>query len=329
MTSRGVSSVGSNDRQRDDLTVINGISPPRQDRLNEEFGVYTLGALATVTNETAKSVAKAITGVSLNMVKDWRAKAQKELSSRPVTEEEETDTNDEAKSPVTESEWKSFASFVVVVQARQMKDGTREQRIKVHHRETDKQRVWPDEDDEWPGMTSTQPWEWIVAQVGETEEVVPGAKERAPAEPKSAESPPARVPQTKIVVTTIHAYQPPDAEAPVGVGRAGELFRGTVRGSEPFALEASFELIETTGAEVAKERGSYRAKFYARNRSTGERIYLNDTQPEPLSGNKSHHTAKLPIVTLPRGNYKLQVLVTLQDPLSALGFLEVPMLQVV
>lgn len=321
-------SMGSDDRQCDHLTVINGISPTRQDKL-KEFGICTLEDLATITDEVAESVAKDWAGVSANMVKDWCAKAQKELSSRHVTEEEEANTDDEANSPPAENEWKSFATFVVVVQARPMKDGPRDLRLKVHHKDTDEHAVWPDEDKEWPGIRSTQFWEWIVAQVGETEEALPTVKKEARVELTSAESSPPPVPQAKVKVTQIHAYQPADAKAPIPLGKAGNLFRGTVQASEPFALEASFELVETTGAELAKERGTYCAKFYARNRSTGECIHLNNTEPQPLVGNKLPHTAKLDNVTLSPGNYKLQVLVQLECLAPILGYLEVPLLHVV
>jgi hypothetical protein len=324
----GEKSMGSNERQCDDLTVIRGISPTRQVKL-KEFGICTLEDLAKITDETAESVAEAITGVSANMVKDWRAKAQKELSSRQVTIDEEANTDDEARSPATRSEWKSYATFVVVVQTRPGKDGPTELRIKVHHKETDKHVVWPDEDKEWPGIRSTQFWEWIVAQVGKAEEALPKAKKEARVEPTSAESSPPRVPQAKIRVTQIHAYQPADAKAPIALSKAGDLFRGTVQASEPFALEASFELVDPTGAELAKERGTYCAKFYARNRSTGECIHLNDTEPQSLVGNKSPHTAKLDNVTLSPGNYKLQVLVQLECLPPILGYLEVPLLHVV
>lgn len=329
MKSRGAISVSSKDRQFDDLTMIRGISPPRQEKLNEEFDIYTLEDMATVSDETAKAVAKAIRGVSLNMVKDWRASAREELSSSPDTEEEGAGINEEAESSDTESEWKSLASFVVVVQARQVEYGERELRIDVLHRETDLHGAWPDDDADWMGLRSPQPWEWIVAQVDRTGEAVLEAKQEAPIKPKSDGPTPIRVPQAKVKVTHIHAYQPIDARAPVGVGKAGGFFRGTVRGDEPFALEACFELAATNGADAAQQGGTYHAQFYASNRSTGERIYLNSTEPERFIENQSSYTAMLPSATLPPGNYKLQVLVRLGDRVQGLGFLEVPMLLVV
>jgi hypothetical protein len=329
ITPTGDDSMNSDDRRYDDVTVIKGIREKRQRTLKEKFRVSTLQDLANISDETTKAVAKALNGVSAEMVRGWSVEAREKLSLQRAVEQANSDPAGEANSPATRGEWKSSASFVVVFQARQMQDGTRQQRVKAHHKEADRHAIWPHEGEEWPGLESTQPWEWMVEQLGERVEPVPTVEEEPPVEARPAESPPLAVPQARLQVTQIRAFQPAQAETPIGTGRAGDLFRGTVQGSEPFALEASFELVETTGAELARERGTYRAKFYARNRSTGECIHLNDTEPQPLVGNKSPHTAKLPGATLPPGNYKLQVLVQLECLPPILGYLEVPLLQVV
>ena len=315
--------------QRDDLTVIKGISKARQGTLREESGICTLQELAAISDEKASSVAKRLTGVSADMVRGWRVQAQEEASALLSLESANEDSKGTGSSNTPTSEWKSFASFIVVVQARQMQDGTREQRLKVHHRETDKHMVWPGDDTDWLGLRNPQPWEWIVDRLGETGEAVLEAEEEAPVKPTSASLPPVHVSQAEIRVTHINAYQPVHAQTPVGVGKAGAFFRGTIRGREPFALEACFELAATNGAKVAQERGTYQAEFYASNRSTGERVCLNNTEPQHLIENQSSYTAFLPSATLPPGNYKLQVLITLVDRAQGLGFLEVPMLQVV
>lgn len=328
ITPTGDDSMNSDDRQYGDVTVIKGISEKRQ-RTLKKFGVSSVQDLATISDETAKAVAKGLNGVSAEMVKGWSVEARKELSLQRAVEPAKSDPADGVNSPATKGEWKSSASFVVVFQARQMQDGTRQQRVKVHHKEADRHAIWPHEGEEWPGLGSAQPWEWMVEQLGERVEPVPTVEGKSPFEAQAAESPPPAGPQARLQVIQIRAFQPAQAETPIGTGRAGDLFRGTVRGSEPFALEASFELVETTGAELAKERGTYRAKFYARNRSTGECIHLNDTEPQSLVGNKSPHTAKLASATLPRGDYKLQVLVQLECLPPILGYLEVPLLHVV
>jgi hypothetical protein len=325
----GEPSTSRIDGQCDDLTVLKGISGKRQRTLREKFRVSTLQDLAAISDAKAKAVAKGLNGVSAEMVKGWSAEAREKLSLQGAVEQANSDPAGEANAPATPGEWKSSASFVVVFQARQMQDGMRQQRVKVHHKEADRHAIWPHEGEKWPGLGSAQPWEWMVEQLGETVHPVPTVEGKPPIGARAAESPPPAGPQARLQVTQIRAFQPAQAETPIGTGRAGDLFRGTVRGSEPFALEASFELVETTGAELARERGTYRAKFYARNRSTGECIHLNDTEPQALVGNKSPHIAKLPSVTLSPGNYKLQVLVQLECLPPILGYLEVPLLHVV
>ena len=328
ITPTGDDSMNSVERQYDDVTVIKGISEKRQ-RTLKKFGVSTLQDLATIPDETATAVAKELNGVSAETVKGWSAEAQEKLSLQRAAEQADADPAIEANAPATPGEWKSSASFVVVFQARQMPDGTKQQRVKVHHREADSHEIWPHEGEEWPGLGSAQPWEWMVEQLGETVHPVPTVERGPSVGARAAEPPPAAVPQARLQVTQIRAFQPAKAETAMGRGRAGDRFLGSVTTTEPFALEASFELVESTAAEVAKKRGTYRAQFLARDRSTGERVPLGDTEPESLVENQLSYSTRLPSTLLQPGSYRLQVLVKLQGPCPALGFLEVPLLQVV
>jgi hypothetical protein len=128
-------------------------------------------------------------------------------------------------------------------------------------------------------------------------------------------------------VTQVHAFQPSDAENPIGIGKVGQPFSRHLRANERFKLTASFELVGPGAADVARRRVTYRARFYARNCSTGERTQLGETDPHALVEGNVSYTATLPRVTLRPGLYRLRVVAALQDVPAVPGYLEVPVLQ--
>jgi hypothetical protein len=132
-----------------------------------------------------------------------------------------------------------------------------------------------------------------------------------------------------VTVSRIRAFQPHQTKTPVAFAQSQQPVPGIIKGDEPFGLEVAFDLVGTTAVDLVKRHGSYQAQFYARNRSTGARLHLGDTQPESLVESKLAYTAVLPQATLPSGVYRLQALVMFQDLPLGPGFLEVPMLQVV
>lgn len=170
--------------------------------------------------------------------------------------------------------------------------------------------------------------EAMMAGSAVAEEATP-APEAAQPEAPIVITEPAAAPSVAVEIAQVQAFQPPDAETPTAIGEASQPFSGFVRSGKPFALEVSFELAGPAVAEAAKKQVTYRARFYARNWSTGERLHLGDTKPDTLIKGKSSYTATLPEAALQPGLYRLRVLTTLQSTPSSAGYLEVPMLQVV
>jgi hypothetical protein len=170
--------------------------------------------------------------------------------------------------------------------------------------------------------------EAMMAGSAVAEEATPAPEAALPKAPIVIAEP-AAAPSVAVEIAQVQAFQPPDVETPTAAGEANQPFSGFVRSGEPFRLEASFELAGPAVAEVAKKQVTYRAQFYARNRSTGERLHLGDTKPDTLIEGKSSYTATLPKAALQPGLYRLRVLATLQGVRTAPGYLEVPLLQVV
>jgi hypothetical protein len=132
-----------------------------------------------------------------------------------------------------------------------------------------------------------------------------------------------------VEITQIQAFQPPHAGTPVGIGRGGRPFSGFGRSGEPLALQVSLALAGPTAAVVAKEQVAYCAQFCAGDLSTGERTHLGDTKPDALVEGNMSYTATVPRVTFQPGLYRLLVLTTVETTPPSVGYLEVPMLQVV
>jgi hypothetical protein len=311
-----------NDRADDDLTTIKGIGPARQQWLRESLGVRTFQDLTALSADEIESQLKAEGQVaSRREIDGWLAQARElaataQSSSQRVAELAGT-VGGAANSPPEEGGWRPFASFVVEFQASQVEGRTAEQRTTVHYMEVDRSKTWP-------GIEGKQLCQWILGQLGEEAQREPEPEEAPPVEARRAAAS-----SLTVEINQIQAFQPPQAEMPIGIGRAGHPFSGFVRSDEPFTLEVSFALAGPDAAEVTKEQVTYRAQFYARNRPTGERTHLGDTKAAALvAGKVSSYTATLPKASLEPGAYRLWALVTLQSRPPCIGHLEMPLLQV-
>jgi len=314
--------LNSSDRESNDLTVIKGIGPARQRWLKESFNVRTFHDLAVLSADEIESRLKAEGQVIARseidqwIVQAWELAAAN-LSSQQAVESADAKAERNTNSPAGEGEWQPLASFVVEFQARKVEGRAEEQRTTVHHMEADK-------GEKWPGIEGEQLCQWMLDQVGERVRREPEPIEEPPVEARPAAAPP-----VKLEITQVQAFQPPQAETPSAIGEAGRPFLGFARSNEVFALEASFALAGPAAVEIAKEQVTYRAQFYAYTLSTGATIHLGDTEPDTLVESKLSYTALLPVATLQPGIYRLRVLATLQGTPPIVGYLEMPLLQVV
>jgi hypothetical protein len=312
------------------LTAIKGIGQARQQYLKESLGARTFRDLAALSASEIESRLKAEGQVIFRGEIDrWIAQAKEYASaadppSLRAVEAVGANKGREANSSPRQSEWQPFASFVVEFQARQVSGRTKEQRTTVHHMEADKGETWPD-------IQGERLWHWVLEQLGK--EVRQELKKPLPQEPRAvellAEAQPAAASPVTLAVAQLCAFQPPQADKPTAISEAGRPFQGSVKGGESFALATSLALTGPGAAEIAKRQITYRAQFYARSLSTGERTYLGDTRLDTLVEGKMAYTAVLTEASLPPGIYRLRVLTMLQSMRTAPGYLEVPLLQVV
>ncbi len=197
------------------------------------------------------------------------------------------------------------ATFTVEFQRRQVEERT-ERRITVHHRQTNATQTWSD-------LEPEPLRQWLLSQLKPS-----GLSPEEPAVPASLE------------ISQVQVFQPPQAQIPVRLGEPHRPFSGYLRSRVPFALEVSFRLSVSTRTVRQYQNASYRVECYVRNRTAGVTIHLGDTQSDTLVEGKQVYTARLPVAMLQSsGVYCLQIIVTFKGVVTALGYFEIPLLQVI
>ena len=300
------------------LVIINGISPKRQQYLREGLGIQTFSQLVEATPESIKAYLKEKKHyVSLSDVKEWQKKAEELATTFKVK------AKPASGGILTEkSGWNAFATYVVEFQEC-VTDKGREFQTQVHHMEGGYNGGG--RGDKWKGLAVKKAGQWIETDalelVSEIEEITPEEIE----EPK----PTAPVtPPLTVEITQIQAYQPLDATKPTGKALANQLFIGFIEGDKPFALELNVRLGQNGNVVATHGPITYQAQAFAYNRTTGENIQLCEPENSTFSEGQTEDNIKLPVSSLSPGYYRLQAMMTLQTKPQALGFLEVPLLQV-
>ena len=217
----------------------------------------------------------------------------------------------ELVNPSTEQEaWSTFAAFAVEFQDRGTKDHT-EQRTIVRHVMTDTVQLWP-------GIEGERLKRWILGQVNQAKPSQPVTKQSAT--------------ETPVIVKMgqLRLLQPAGTSMPVLVMQAGRILSNSIRSSEPFTLEVSFELVGDALADLAGKEVTYCVQWDAKNLAPPhEIISLGDTEPTPVVEGQTAYTTLLPEVMLDSGIYRLQILVILRGIAALPTFFDALVLQVV
>jgi len=316
----GDSSTRSAGAESDDLTGIKGIGAVRQQLLQNGLGAYRFRDLAALSSQDVEAHLKAAGQiVSPTEIAAWIGEAHALAAAESQTPQDAMTMNEQPDGNETPppAEWRPFASFVVEFRQRSV-GGQVERCTHVHH-------VEADIDDEWPGMEGEQLCSWIVEHIQKKPQ--PEPRLDLPPEPQTREEPSAAVPP--VQVTRVRVLQPPDTGELAGGVQPAEWYRFLVKGNEPFDLEVFLELAEPLSREAATQNITYRVQTEARNRSTGDRVILGKSEPGVLREGAISYTAVLPVATLQPGTYSLRVLATLDSRPPRLGYLEIPLLQVV
>lgn len=213
--------------------------------------------------------------------------------------------------------WQPFAQFGVEFQKRTLEDTEtvgQAYQTAVHHIETGVGTAWP-------GIESEQLCGWMAERVHQAA----GQEVR---EASAVVTAPMISAPTRVTVTQVRVFQPPDAKTLIATGKPDQPLDGVIAAGKPFTLEAAIELAEAVTSDPERSI-AYSAQFYVRTLGSKESSQqLDVTGPTLFTPGKTSFTARSAAVSLQRGTYRLQLLVSVQSVPPTLGFLEIPLLQV-
>jgi hypothetical protein len=335
----GDNRMNLNERAYDDLTVINDIGPARQQWLRKSFGVRTYEDLAALSAGEVESRLRAEGQIaSRSKIEEWIAKAQElatavePLSQRP-TDSTDLEVDEEAIPLADPGAWGSLAAFVVEIQVREVQGQEKEQLIEVTHIPVSEDGTWLENDRHKDIVEGEQLYEWMLAHLGKGVERSPEpevtlAVEVQPSTPPVPPSP-VKVPLARVRFIQIQVFQPPQTETPLISSEAHQPWLSILQSRKPFRLEALLELSGPAAAELAKQQIAYYARFHAHDLATGAVTHLGDTEPGTLNGSRHSFSAGLSEATLLPGTYRLEILAMVESEPPVLGYLKVPLLQVI
>ena len=325
----------SNREERDDLTRITGIGNVRQRWLDETFSARTYADVAALYPDEIEAQLKAEgKPYSRSEIELWpeeaaafaaeKARAAMHATanlSNPATGNSPKEGSNPGKTKPQKGRdepWKPVATFIVEFQARHIGDRAIEYQTKISHHDTDKEK-------EWSGIESEGLGPWMVEHAGSKlrAEAPAAAVAEAEAEPETRT---ALTERLAVAITGLRIYQPAGTEVALAPGKNGRPHGGQIQAGDPFAIEVCFELGEQAAA-LGKREIPYRARFYTQNRATREKAHLGEAEPGLFSAARATYSARLAGITLPAGNFRLQVVVLAEEENVTPAYFEMPVLR--
>ena len=280
----------------DDLTVIKGIGPARQQWLQQSFGVQTFTDLASLSpNEIELRLKEDGQIARRGAIEEWVVQA-KELAAaqaKPVSTVLPT-------AVLGEPDWHPFASFVVEIQL-QEKEGHKLVRTAVQHIETDANQTWP-------GVECEELCHWIVSQVDPKVERFIARQQAPPAEQSTA----------AITIQQVDVWQQAALQK---LARAERPFATILYSHEPFSVAA--HIVQ----DLSDHPQDCLAQFYVRDLLSGREWTLGETTA--VLQTDLAVIAQLTTIKLPQGQFRLTAFVSTSQDDSVKDYFELPFVQVI
>ncbi len=309
-------------KQLDDLTVIKGIGPTRQEWLRKSFDIQTYNDLAALSPDELEIQLKAEGRIAARAeLEGWLIQAKRLANQANVSSPAllSSPRSLAMNNPLVDSvnHWQAFASYVVEFQTRTLEaaQSMPEYRTVVHHMEADIGQTWP-------GINTTDLCEWILAQ----------ARPPAPEAPMNAPLAVATVDgdaPLRLAINHLRLIQPPDVAVKLLIHEAHRPFPGGIKSADPLALEVAFTLSGQAVPEMINRQTLYNAQFHLRNLATGTSLHLGDSTLTPLVAGQDSYATQLANISIPTGLYRLRAIVSVHSRPPMIDFIEVPLLQVV
>ena len=315
--------ANGNAKDRSGLTLLRGIGAARKHWLNS-LGIETIAHLAQASADAIEAQAKSDgRSLSRDELDAWIVQAQHHVQASlepavlppivtaiaPASDSHPlvTESTDAVEPPLMNwgMDWETVASFKVDYQTRSV-DG-KEQRLVMHHLETDST-------ESWSACEAESMQQWMRDRVEATSRRL--QETAIDTDPIVAE------------ITQLRVLQPHYMTQPMTADRHSPIFSDVIQTSAPFALEVSMQF---AGSTTPLEKPiAYRVQCLARHLATGTTDSLGDVTSQVALANHSTYEVLLPSLRLRQpGTYRLKVLVTLQQASAASDSFKVPMLQVV
>jgi hypothetical protein len=307
--------MSSSEAAPDNLERIRGIGPDVRKWLAEAFDVRTFGALADLSGEeiTDRIKAENKPSIWLRWARDWPIEAagkvaemDTELNS-PVREEDREQEEDE--------DWGVLARYAVEFQSRLVLGETVERRTTVCY-EGPGQETPPKPVDE-DGI-----FQWIFEHLDGVLRAEPGTEARPDDE---AEIAPREYSPSTVSISRLRLFQPTGAGSPLFSYSSEQPQLRSVAADQPFDLEAILE--ESQPSASAGRRIAFNVQFYVKNWDTREATTLGSVEPKAIEDQLAY-SALLPGISLPRGKYRLELLVLARPKPVVLDSIAVPLLSV-
>lgn len=280
---------------QDDLTILKGIGPARQQWLRDSFAVQTFADLAALMPDDVEQRLKVDGQIARReAIEEWLAQAQALATGVSARETDET--------AEPNPEWRPFASFVVEIQAWEADAQESVLRTAVQHIETDNNAAWH-------GIEREKLCEWIISQVDR--EVERFTKQQTAVS----------APKAPLMIEQVEIWQPPAPQKTIEAQRPLPII---LQSQQPFTLTTN---IIPTQQETAVEIGHFVVQFDARNLLSGKQWSLGETVE--ITASDLPTIAQLPSISLPSGQYRLMTRISLSNPEMADGYFELPFVQVI
>lgn len=283
---------------QDDLTVLKGIGPARQQWLRTSFDVQTFADLAALAPEDIEARLKKDGQIARRRsIEEWIGQA-KVLAEQAVENDVQI-----VSATLPHSTWRPFASFVVEMQARQDEKRAWAMRTAVQHIEADN-------DATWHGVDTEKLYHWMGTQIEREVDCFDQANSPQVVTIREAEA---------LVVQQVEVWQPVNALLPQAVVQGKRPLSVILEGQKPFLLKLQLDSSIFFRKCVAR-LSAYNLRDKKR-RFLGS-ISLASMTQFPL-------TIQFPTVSLQMGQYRLVSQISTLEDNALISEFELPFVQVI
>jgi len=300
----------------DNFKSITGIGPAREKWLQDTFNIHTYQELAKLTaSQIEQKLKEEGKIVSRKSIESWIEQARELIPDVPTNRQVEEEgvakeLVEKFGSSGFQNGWRPFASFLVYFQSRAQEKGRLDYQTLVHYMEQDREAFWP-------GIKAKELTNWMLDHIGEIVEFPEGEKEDL-SESLQKSKPPA-----EIKINQVRIYQPVSDHLPAHQIVADKKEAGELVSNRPFRFVVDFDLKGKAAKQVTELGIKCLARCYEYDKGTKTSALMAESPWQKLEAGKLKYSFDIPETSLPKGDYRIWVMVTtLQTELLTPGFVE-------